>query len=346
MSFINTKIIYPLLIILSIKKRSFAALGEQIDRSGDTVKRRLISADDSKNISHMLAQYLFKGCKSLIMSVDDTLLAKIHSMFMVGAGKNFDTKTNRCIMSYRLIVGALTDGKIIAPIDFGFIFTKELLSENDLVKTKLDFIKQFLAVAKKLFPDAKIKIAADGLFASVDTLKWCLDANTPAVMRMHNNRVVTFKNKSCKISEITCIKPRGRQIARAIKIIWHDLELYLAAERRIDKHGIESVVYLVATYQVRPIQYVRDYKKRWPIEKFFRTSKQHLGIAECFSTQLETQEKHIAAVLLAYAMVQLEMKKQKLDTPEAAIRALKHYDPQSLTQRFMRFDQIFGGVHA
>ena len=234
-----------------------------------------------------------------------------------------------------MIVGALTDGKVIAPIDFGFIFTKELLSENDLVKTKLDFIKQFLAVAKKLFPDAKIKIAADGLFASVDTLKWCLDANTPAVMRMHNNRVVTFKNKSC-----------GRQMARAIKIIWHDLELYLAAERRIDKHGMESVVYLVATYQVRPIQYVHDYKKRWPIEKLFRTSKQHLGIAECFSTQLETQEKHIAAVLLAYAMVQLEMKKQKLDTPEAAIRALKHYDPQSLTQRFMRLDQIFGDVHA
>jgi hypothetical protein len=60
-----------------------------------------------------------------------------------------------------------------------------------------------------------------------------------------------------------------------------------------------------------------------------------LGIAECFSTQLEIQEKHIAAVLLAYAMVQLEMKKQKLDTPEAAIRALKHYDSQSLTQRFV-----------
>ncbi len=184
----------------------------------------------------------------------------------------------------------------------------------------------------------------DGLFASVETLKWCLDTNNPTVMRMHNNRIVTFKNKSCKISKINCIKPCGRQMVRTIKIIWHGLELYLTAERRIDKHGIESVVYLVATYQVRPIQYVRDYKKRWPIEKLFRTSKQYLGIAECFSTQLETQEKHIAAVLLAYAMVQLEMKKQKLDTPEDAIKALKHHDPQSLTQRFMRLDQIFRGV--
>ena len=51
-----------------------------------------------------------------------------------------------------------------------------------------------------------------------------------------------------------------------------------------------------------PTFYVHDYKKRWPIEKLFRTSKQHLGTAECFSTQLETQEKHIAAVLLAYAI--------------------------------------------
>lgn len=273
MSFINTKIIYPLLIILSIEKRSFAALGRQIDKSGETVRRRLISADDSKNIGHMIAQHLFKGCVSLIMSIDDTLLQKAYSTVMVGTGKHFDTKINRCIMSYRLIVGALTNGKFIVPIDFGFIFTKELLSENDPVKTKLDFIKQFLALAKKLFPNAKIKIAADGLFASVETLKWCLDTNNPTVMRMHNNRIVIFKNKSCKISKINCIKPYGRQMARTIKIIWHGLELYLTAERRIDKHGIESVIYLVATYQVRPIQYVRDYKKRWPIEKLFRTSK-------------------------------------------------------------------------
>ena len=148
MSFLNTKIIYSLLLMLSIEKRSFESLGRQIHKSGDTVKRRLNSTEDSKIISHKIAQHLFKSCHSLILSIDDTLVQKIYSKIIVGTGRHFDTKINRCITAYRLIVGALTDGKFTIPIDFGFIFAKELLTENDLVLTKLDFIKQFLILSK------------------------------------------------------------------------------------------------------------------------------------------------------------------------------------------------------
>jgi hypothetical protein len=226
------------------------------------------------------------------------------------------------------------------------MFAKELLGEGDVIKGKLDYIKDFFALAQRLFPNTKIRIAADGLFASIEFFSWCLANGIEAITRMHSNRVVVFQGKFCRISQIACLKPRGRQMARTIEVIWHGLQLYLTAERRIDKNGKESVVFLAATYKVRPIQYVKDYKFRWPLEKVFRTGKQSIGIAECFSTELETQEKHIAAALLAYSIAQLEMKNRGLETPEEAIRAIKRKNVKKLIHRFMRSDQIFGDIYA
>jgi hypothetical protein len=344
--FLKTTITYPLLLILSTTKRSFESLGKLVGKSGDTIKRWLFSAEVSFNITHKIAQSIFSNSASLTLSIDDTLLKKIYALMMIGSGKFFDTKIGKRITAYRLIVGALTNGKHTIPISCGYMFAKELLTENDVVKGKLDFIKEFYFLAKRLFPGVKITIAADGLFASIEFLRWCLENNVHAIVRMHSNRKVVYKGVSCKISEIKCLKPCGRQMARTIYITWHDLKLYLTAERRIDKHGKESIVYLAATYKVRPIQYVKDYKLRWPLEKVFRTGKQYVGIAECFSTQLETQEKHVAAALLAYAIAQLEMKRLKLDTPEEAIRALKHKNVTNLIHRFIRLDEIFGDAHA
>ncbi len=341
---INTFLNYSISLILSNTKRSFESLGKQFAKSGDTIKRWLPKAQSSQQALSALAKHLFKNAKVLTLAIDDTLLQKRYSRFMAGTGKFFDTKLGHRIMAYRLIVGALTNGQYIVPIDFGYLFDSDTLLPEDVVKTKLDFVKQFYNLAKELFPNIKIKLAADGLFATISILDWCLQNGIETVMRMHKNRTVIFKNQRCKISDILCIQPKGRQMARTIKVIWNDLSLYLTAERRIDKHGIESIVYLIATYKVKPIQYVHDYKKRWTIEKFFRTSKQYLGLADCFSRQLATQEKHVASVLLAYGLAQVEMRQKKLETPEAALRSIKQQDPYVSLKRFNRLDKIFEDV--
>lgn len=161
---------------------------------------------------------------------------------------------------------------------------------------------------------------------------------------MHKNRIVIFKNQRFKISDILCIKPKGRQKARTIKVLWNGLSLYLTAEIRVDKHGVKSIVYLIATYKVNPAQYIDDYKKRWTIEKFFRTANQSLGLAECFSRQLIVQEKHVLSVLIAYGLAQLEMQRQKLATPEDALRAIKRQNAFATLKPFDRLEGIFGGI--
>lgn len=56
---------------------------------------------------------------------------------------------------------------------------------------------------------------------------------------------------------------------------------------------------------------MKTYKKRWPIEKMFRTIKQHLGLQECQSTKMDTQLNHAAAVLLAYSNIVFLQKKRQ-----------------------------------
>ena len=346
MSKLNTPLTYPLLLIVSTVKRSFEALGSLVDKSGDTMKRWLSPKEVSLTIAVKIAQHMFENNKELTLSIDDSLLHKIHSMLMVGTGKFYDTKLGKRVTAFRLIVGALTNGRHTIPVNFGYFFTKELLSSNDIVKTKLDFIKEFYAEAKRLFPDKKIRIAADGLFATVEFFRWALANSVMGITRMHSNRKVTYKGQEIKINQIEDLKLKGKQKARTIKVMWYGLELFITAEKRISKSGKESIVFLAATYKARPSKYVKDYKKRWPIEKFFRTAKQYLGIQECFSRDLDIQSQHIAAVFVAYAIAQYEMKKRSLDNSEQAIKALKRKKPKILIDHFARSNQMFSDFYA
>lgn len=130
-------------------------------------------------------------------------------------------------------------------------------------------------------------------------------------------------------------------MARTINATWYGMSLFFTAERRIDKNGEESIVFLVATYKTKPSDRVNNYKKRWPIEKVIRTCKQHPGLQECFSTVLETQQDHIAAVLLAYTLIQLSMKKHGFKTPEEVMRAANFKNYQAALECFSSLDQIF-----
>ncbi len=342
----STILTYPLLLILSNGKRSFQNLGRLIAKSGDTIKRYLRSSSLSMELMVQLANTMFLKKRHLVLVVDDTSIRKIYSRFMEGSGRFYDTKIGRSITAYRLIAAIITDGRFVMPINCAFMFAKELVSESGKIKSKEDFFKEFVKNAIKVFPDKKIRVAADGFYSSINIIKWCLDNNIECEMRMHKNRRVEYNGKSVVISEIKKLIPVGRQMAKTIKVIWHEMRVYITAVKRIDKHNIESIVYQVSTYHASPDEHAQTYKKRWGVEKVFRTIKQYLGLEECFSRKLESHSDHVTAVFVAYSIAQLEMRKRKLDTPEDALRALKFKKYNALEHRLSALHQIFNVAHA
>lgn len=116
------------------------------------------------------------------------MIKKIHSQLMEGTGWLFDTKIGRSISAYRLIIGAISDGKFTVPISAAFTFGKEFY-ENPNQALEVT-IQLFINAAQKLFPNARIIGALDGAYATIKNLKWAMENNIALEVRMHSNRVV------------------------------------------------------------------------------------------------------------------------------------------------------------
>ena len=320
----STLLTYAFCLIMSTGRKNFTNINRENKINS---KKTLQPADTIFKTLQELCQTLFKDAKKLILVVDETLIKKIYSQWMQGSGKFYDTKTGRCITSFNLLVGAISDGKKAIPISASYIFAKDLLEAANLKQqSKDDIVKALVDLVKKLFPNVELILTADGLYSTKNLLTWCVENKVKAEMRMRSSCVVVYKGKKLSLKQLVLernVRPKGRQTCRTVSVKWHNIDLEITIVRRIDKHGNESIVFQVATYKARPDAHVAHYQKRWAIEMIFRTSKQSLGLQECQSRSLQVQHNHVAAVLLAYAITQLEMKKRKLDTPEKAITAAR-----------------------
>lgn len=333
--------IYPLLTILTnVGKKSFENMGRFVRKSGDTIGRILRPGQESLDASRKIAQQIFANKKELFVAIDETTVKKIHARVIEGTSWFFDTKIGRSINAYRLLVGAVSDGKFTVPISTAFTFGSDFY-ENPR-ETKIITVQHFVVTALSLFPDKKFTAVLDGAFASVSYLKWAIENGIRTEVRMHSNRVVTYKGERLKLREIKWLRPKGRQMARTIQVSWQGLTLYITAAKRIDRHGNETVVFQAATYLAKPSKHAEAYKFRWNIEKLFRTTKQSLGLQECFSRKAGTQFNHICAVFLAYSMAQLEMKKNGFKNPETALRAFEKKKRALLNCTKLSFNRNIG----
>jgi len=333
-----------LAILINTGKHSFENMGQLIKKSGDTISRILRPGLESLDVSKKIAQQIFANKKELVVAIDETTIKKIYSQMMEGTGWLFDTKISRCISAYKLIVASITDGKFTVPICAAFTFGKEFYVDPSMAQEVT--VQFFIKTARSLFPEATIIAALDGAFATVRYLKWATENTIATEVRMHANRVVEYKGKKKKLRDIKEIRPKGRQMARTVKVIWQGLSLYITAVRRIDKHGDETIVFQAATYKATPSKHAKMYKRRWGIEKFFRTTKQSMGLQECFSRKIGVQFNHICAVLLAYSITQLEMKQRLYKNPEEAIRAFKKRKHHDLNHAMTVLDENFGIARA
>ena len=338
----STILTYPFLVLLSTGKKSFKNMGKYIQKSGRVVAKLLQPAETSFEMMHQICRSIFSNKKKLVLIIDDTLIKKIFATNMRGTGMFYDTKLRIALNAFRLMTAMITDGRYAIPIGCSYLFAKELLDLcSEKFSSKDDLAKSFIRTALKLFPDKKIVVVADGLYATVGLLDWCTKNNIAVEVRMHSNRVVIYKGTKRKLRELAMlpgVKLVGRQMARTISVEWHGIPLEITIVKRIDKHGTESIVFQAATYKTEPREHVKHYQMRWPIEMGYRTKKQSLGLGDCYSKNLEIQYNHVAAVLLAYALSQLQKRRLKLKTPEAAIAAGK----EKITQRnFYQFVDQF-----
>lgn len=330
-----TNQIYPIALLLSTGKRTCESMGQQAGLSGDKMLRML---DENVTVEEKCAvvNEFFKG-KRLDVLIDDVLIQKIYAKFIEGLSFQRDSSTHTSPQSLCTVVIMVGDSEYYIPVTHKFWVSKEIM--GSAYQTKHEIAKELLRL---LIKHCNIRVViADALYATVEFMKELNQLKLRFEMKMHSNRVVTLQSgEEIAIREAFKRKLTGRRW-RTISITWKGLPLFVTACKRYNKHDECKIIYQVSNYRATASAHFHAYKRRWHIEKFFRTSKQSLGLKECQSRSLIRQTHHIDNVFMAYTILQMERRKYKLETPEAALRLIKKRGVNYLNSYLAAPNQIF-----
>lgn len=323
----STYLGYSLAVLLSNGKKNFENIGRSTGRTGRSIARMMQSYKRIRAILKDICQSVFMNIKKLYLILDETLIKKIYADVARGSGVFYDPGTGREVNGYRVVTALLSNGSIHIPLDADFVFPAyitERCKTKPLSKTEL--AQRFYLYAQELFPKTEIVLVADGHYSTNEMLEWCTANKIKAEMRMHKNRKVMYQRNYITLTELLDLpkmRPTKRRPTRTVRIRWKGLVLWVTIVRRENKHGEESFVFQVATYKAEPRVHRANYKRRWKIEKKYRTTKQSLGLGDCQSKKFSKQRGHVMSVLLAYAIAQLVKKKYRLKNSEEAIRLIR-----------------------
>lgn len=314
------------------------------------MRRQMPSSKESVECLKSIAQTIFKDDDMICLIFDDSKIKKMYSKQIEGTGRHYFEKYGRMFIAFKIIVAAITNGKNMIPIEFDYINASENTDADPTLQkfSKVDYIKGVYEQVKSLFPNKKIVIIADGLFGTIEVLKFVTENKIKAIFRCAKNRKVFYQDQKISIENIADLKCSKMQQSRTVSAIWHTMDLYFTCAIRIDKHQDISNIYLVSTFadQQQSSLISELYQKRWLIEKLFRTTKQSLGLGECFSKILEKQRDHIASVFVSYAILQMQQKKTCAASPEEAKRQIVSKKTITLKSRIALLDRIFSEAHA
>jgi hypothetical protein len=312
---------YANVLILSNGKKNAQSIGSFINKSGDTILNILSDKNVSVDGLLNIAKRLFGG-KKVYLVLDDTNISKKYSNVIAGTSDNFDASSNTCERSLCSVVIMVTDGKYAIPLDHLIWISKDFIGEQNY-KKKTDLAKELIeAIISKI--DIRC-VVMDGLFAVDELISWLNEKKINFEMRFHANRVIVpdGSSDSLQIKRYFIDKLEHKIKHRTICAQWKNKYFYFTAVKRVTKTGRETIVYQISNFKTAPSLHARIYGFRWNIEKFFRTSKQHLGLGECQSRKFVSQSNHIKHVFLAYAVLQLVRKERGLKNCEKALHHLK-----------------------
>lgn len=335
--------IYTAALLNTIKSKTCVQMAEENNTSHDKLYRCLTSLTSSFDT---IRETLTKIANQHIMGtdwwlvVDDSTLSKPFARIIEGLEYYYSSITGTKELSISIVVIGITNGIIFFPLDFEFYISSKLnptiyLRKMDLAIMLIDRMRLYFNVQGVLL---------DGLYAKEYVISTLNKKGIRFVIKAHCNWVISFKDGSTT-SLKKCKKLRMHRNSRSVhvKAAWHSIVLYFTAELKIDKNGEKIIVYYLSNWMMTSKDITNAYKKRWVIEKFFRTSKQNLGITHCRAHSLEKQRAHIYSVFYAYSFLQIKTLQHNLPCVERAIKIVQDAKPDYIRIQLQRSVQTLKG---
>lgn len=292
-----------------------SAVAREVGTSQSTVSRFLKTLDLSDHDFVPLVQHMF-GKRKKNFVIDDGTISKRYAQEIEGTSSMIDQSTKTFTNGYKIVAAGLTDGKFFSPIATEQWIAEFIAGDGYLKITQLaeKLILRVLGLGISIE-----YFVMDGLYFSNDFITFLNDRKLKFVMKAKTTTSVIYKGQRMQLQDCKDLRLNSNQNQKKIVAEWKGKMWHFIAVRRSGKHG-EKIIYLITNFQTKSRIYAKIYDSRWKIEKFFRTGKQSLGLKNSFSLEAKIYLNHIKCVFFAYCLLQLLMKKFKLDSVEEAIR--------------------------
>jgi len=277
-----------------------------------------------------MLQDLVSEERETVLIFDDTTINRPQAKKVELLARVFDHSENRYLKGYRLLSLCRSDGSTLTPLDFALLssaneksrlqgITKQLDNRSCGAKRRQEamckatdlmepMLQRALAVgirAKYLLMDSWFGMPA--IIAKIRPYLpvICMIKRTPKIL-------YGFEGERLDVTAIyrRLRKRRGRAkvLASAVVEMNDGLPARIVFVR--NRHKKDWLALLSTDIELSETDVVRIYGKRWDIEVFFRTTKQHLGLEKgCQARDFDALIAHTTIVMLRYIFLALEQRR-------------------------------------
>ena len=279
-----------------------------------------ISHDALNRLADMLPMLLVQMASGIVFLItgihdtgyiilDDTLVPKPFSRLVAGTYVDYDHTHKRHVRCHRIVVVIWTNGIIYIPIAFVFWhhrdFVRRYRTKNQLARILIYY------VVRHGIPFSYLTF--DNWYASKQNLVFFNNLGIKFVTRLRNNTWIIYENKKQKVQKLTSYEShyyhRLKTYVRQFEVKYPRFGIGSLAIVKNDKHEEPGRTKYLFTNDpsLTNTEFVLRYRSRWHIEIFFRTCKQHFGLAACQAQMMPQVIIHVRMVFLAYVLTQLLM---------------------------------------
>jgi hypothetical protein len=224
-----------------------------------------------------------------------------------------------------------TNDLITIPLDFTYWYRKE--DAGEWYKTKPELVIELIKRIKNFIPVTDVLL--DGAFATKKIVNYLISSNIGYHIRCPRNRVIErtdgSKQQLQHCPELFMVR---NQKYKTIKTFCLGVSCFITAQKRKGKDNTSEVVYIISSKDIPPKEHIKSYGSRWAAEKFFRTSKQSLGLRDCQSTNRSKQELHFYCVMAAYTLLHQQKNYSRTKSIEEVLTILRY---QKTSPKFQCF---------
>ena len=269
-------------------------LSKIMNTSHDMIYRELKSSigsiRESQRSLETIAHNMF-GEKHAFLILDDTHLAKRYASKIEGVEWSFDGSTGMTSPGIKMLTAMLTSEQFNLPIDCVPYISKELM--QGYYKTKSALAASVIKHTVNAF--VVERVLADAHFSTIEMLNFLIPRSINFLMKISRSRVVTINGMKGQLKNILRLNKNEHVKIKKAEI--NGNICYIS----VVKIAKDNSVYLISNDEVDVKDVINLYRKRWKIETFHRTAKQHLGMGECQMRSIEKQRQHVLYVMQAYA---------------------------------------------